>query len=137
MGIVLMLYGLAAQKSAYVQCFPAYFRIQTPFYPLVVSYARVRGTYPVQMGRVFDPEQDRTAQRSWPSRYWTMTAVAVELKRFPMSEWWLRLWLDPHLFAPNSKGFIFLVEDWMGLSRELDEFLAMYRERRAARKSGR
>jgi len=129
-GAFLFVYGLAARRLAYVRCFPTHFRIQTPFYPLVVSYRRVEGTRPVQVARVFNPDRDKAARRSWPERYWTMTAVAVDLRSFPVSERWLRLWFDRHLFTPERKGFLFLVEDWMELSRELDGFLAAYRARR-------
>lgn len=126
----LFVYGLAARQLAYVQCFPTYFRIQTPFYPLVVSYRRVAGTRPVQVAKAFDREKDRAARRSWPERYWAMTGLAVELRGYPVSQRWLRFWLDRHLFLPDGTGFLFIVDDWLELSRELDGFLALYRAQR-------
>ena len=136
-GGFLFVYGLAARRLAYVQCFPTHFRIQTPFYPLVVSYRRVMGTRPVQIAKLFDPERDKRARHYWPEWYWGMTAMAVDLRSFPMSPQWLRLWLDPHLFLPDRPGFVFLVEDWMDLSQEFNGFLAAYRDRRAGRRGAR
>jgi len=129
-GGFLVVYGFAARRMAYVQCFSTYLRIQTPIYPLVVSYRRIAATRPVQMAKIFDPEREKAARRLWPARYWTMTAVAVELKSLPMSERWLRLWFDRYLFAPEVTGFVFLVEDWIGFSRQLEGFRAAYKARR-------
>lgn len=129
-GAFLTVYGFSAKRLASVQCFPTYFCVQGPFYRLVVSYRRVEGTRPVQMNRVFDPEEEKRANRDWPRRYWAMTGVAVDLKGFPLSERWLRLWFDPCLFLPDGTGFIFLVEDWMSFSQQLDGFLSKYQTRR-------
>ncbi len=128
-GGALFIYGLAARKMAYVQCFPTYLRIQTPFYPLVISYRRVLGTRPVQVGAIFDPQKDRAARRSWPRGYWAKTALALELKGLPVKRWWLRLWFDRHLFLPEGSGLVLFVEDWMGLSAQLDSFRVAYRAR--------
>lgn len=129
-GGFLSIYGLAARKMAYVQCFPAYLRIQSPIYPLVISYQRVLNTRPVQVRALFDPRKDRAARRAWPIRYWAMTAIVVETKGLPVSREWLRLWFDRHLLWPEGTGFVLLVEDWMGLSRQLDSFQATYRTAR-------
>ncbi|MGD1995915.1 MAG: hypothetical protein PVH62_03985 [Anaerolineae bacterium] len=129
-GIFLTVYGFAARRLAYVRCFRTYLRIQTPFYPLVVSYRRIQDTRPVQLAKLFDPKREKAAFRNLPRSYWAMTAVAVELNSFPLSERWLRLWLDRYLFTPDMGGFVFLVKDWMGFSQQLDSFLSVYQSRR-------
>ena len=119
-GIVLTVYGLAARRMAYVRCYPKYMRIQTPFFPLAVSYKRVNSVRPVQLSNLFDSAKEKAARRSWPRAYWNMTAVAVELKSYPVSERWIRLWFDRYLFLPDMTGFVFLVDDWMGLSNKVE-----------------
>ncbi len=126
---MLTVYGYMAPKVAHVRCTPAGLRLQGPLMPLVISYRRVEQTRPVQMAQIFDPQKDRAARR-WPLRYWNMTAVVVDLRGFPVGRQWLRLWFDPHLFLPGGHGLVLLVEDWMGLSRQLDGFLSAYRARR-------
>lgn len=125
----LMLYGYFAPKVAHVRCTPEGIRLQGPLMPLVISYRRVKGTRPVQMGQIFDLQKDRAARR-WPQRYWSMTAVVVELNGFPVSPFWLRLWFDPHLFLPGGSGLVLLVEDWMGLSQQMDSIVSLHRSRR-------
>jgi|YNPBryantNP2012_1023418.scaffolds.fasta_scaffold25188_2 hypothetical protein len=129
-GGLLMFYGLLTRLSAYVQCFPDHLRIQTPIMPVFVGYRRIVGTRPVQLAKLLDPEKEKAARRNWPARYWTMTAVAVDLKGLPLSERWLRLWLDPYLINRETAGFIFLVEDWLTFSQQLNGFLTAYRARR-------
>ncbi len=131
-GLVIFLYGLAACRIATVQCSRGSLRIQTPIYPLTIAYKRIAGTRPVQMSKLFDPQTEKRARRNWPARYWGMTALVIELKEFPMSERWLRLWFDRYLFWPQGSGFALLVEDWLGLSQQLDGYQADYKARLAS-----
>lgn len=130
-GGALTIYGVLTRISAYVQCFPDHLRIQTPIMPVFVGYQRIVGTRPVQLAKHLDPEKEKRARRNWPARYWTMTAVAVDLKSLPLSERWLRLWLDPYLINRETAGFIILVEDWLTFSQQLNSFVTAYRARRA------
>jgi hypothetical protein len=107
--------------------------IQTPFYPLVVSYGRIKGVRPNTFRQVFSPSGEKAARQRWLRPYWGRTALVVELSKYPFSKTWLRLWFSPYLLAPDVTGFVFLVEDWMTLSRQLDQFRADWGMRRAVR----
>jgi hypothetical protein len=133
-GWALSLYGLMARGMAYVQCFPRYLRIQTPILPLNISYRRIEETRLVQIGKVFSFEQEKAARRTWPETYWGMTAVTIDLNSLPANEKWLRLWFDRYLFSPETRGFVFLVEDWQEFSRQLNAALGRYRAQRARRR---
>jgi len=130
-GGFLLLYARAARNLAHVRCFRTYMRVQGPIYPMFISYRRIRGSRPMQMSKIFDPEQDKAARRTWPLKYWAMTALVVDLKDLPLPGWWLRLWFDRHLFHPRETGMVLLVDDWMGLSQQLDSFMSAYRSSRA------
>ncbi len=132
-GLLLMLYGVLASRMSYVQCGPRSIRIQTPFYPVVLSYRRVKLVRPVQMNKIFDSQKEKPARRAWPPAYWAMTGLIVEVGKFPVDERWLRLWLDRYLFWQEGTGFVLLVEDWMGLSQQLDSFRSAYRAQAASR----
>ena len=47
-GALIFLYSLRAHRAAYVQCLPAYVKIQTPFFGVAVSYKRIRQVRPVE-----------------------------------------------------------------------------------------
>ncbi len=129
-GGVLFVYGRFAPRVAHIRCEPSGLRLQGPLMPLLISYRRIEGTRLAPLAKVFDPQKDRAARR-WPPAYWGMTAVLVDLKGYPVPPWWLRLWFDRHLFMPNGTGLVLLVEDWLGLSQQLDGALSAYRAQRA------
>jgi hypothetical protein len=134
-GLAMAFYGFAARRLVYVQCYPKYLRIQTPLFPLTMSYKRIEGTRVVQVARVFDIEQEKKARNSWPEKYWGMTAIAIDVKKLPpnVSESWLKLWFDRYLFNPRRLGFILLIDDWQGLSNQLNGYIADYRLQRSKR----
>nr|HID14461.1 hypothetical protein [Anaerolineae bacterium] len=129
--LVILAYAHLARRLAWVQCRLDHLRIQTPFYPLVVSYGRVKKVRPKPFARVFDPAREKAARQRWLHPYWGRTALVVEISKYPLSKAWLRLWLSPYLLAPDVPGFVFLVEDWMALSRQLDEYRTAWGMRRA------
>ncbi|MBN1179998.1 MAG: hypothetical protein JXD18_12360 [Anaerolineae bacterium] len=128
-GLLMFFYGLASRKMAYVQCFPKYIRIQTPIYPLMISYKRVEDTRLVQVSKSFDINKEKKARNSWPQKYWGMTAIAVDLKSLPsgVSARWLHLWFDKYLFNPERLGFILIVDDWTNLSKEMGGYMSTQR----------
>ena len=132
--IVILVYAYLARQLAWVQCRPGHVRIQTLLYPLAVSYGRVRGIRPRLFAEVFNPAEEEPARRDWLRPYWRRTALAVQLSEYPLSGAWLRLWLSPYLFNPDGAGFVLLVEDWMALSRQIDESRVAWEMRRTQRR---
>lgn len=127
--VLLLAYTFLARRMAWVQCRQKHLRIQTPFYPLAVSYGRIREVRPQQFAHIFDPAQQKPARRNWLRPYWGKTALVVDLSSYPVSRLWLRLWLSPYVL--HEPGLILLVDDWMALSRQLDDFRAAREMRRA------
>ncbi len=132
--IAILIYAYLARRLAWVQCRANHLRIQTPLYPLVVSYGRIKAVRPSPLAQVFSPSREKAARQRWLLPYWGRTALVVELSKYPMNKTWLRLWLSPYLLAPKATSFVFLVEDWMALSRQLDEFRNAWEMRRSARR---
>jgi hypothetical protein len=132
--LAIFAYAFMARRLAWVQCRPGHLHIQTPIYPLAVSYARFKVVRPSKFSQVFDPAQEKPGRREWLRPYWGKTAVVVEISQYPIRKEWLRLWFNRYLFSPQATGFVFLVDDWMTLSRQLDDFRNDWEMRRAARR---
>jgi hypothetical protein len=132
--LVILAYTYLARRLAWVQCRPDHLRIQTPFYPLAVSYGRIKSIRPQTFAQVFDPAREKAARRRWLRPYWRKTVLVVELSKYPMAKAWLRLWFSPYILPPDITGLVFLVEDWMALSRQLDDFRSAREMRRTARR---
>jgi hypothetical protein len=56
-----------------------------------------------------------------------MTALAVDLNGLPMRPWLLRLFFHRLLLSPDRTGFVFIVSDWIDLSRQLSGRLDSWR----------
>lgn len=108
------------RKGAYVQAFPEYLRLATPFLRLNISYKRIRRAASATMSGLFPPSSVSKWQAEIIQPLAKMTAVVLELNAFPMSQASLRLFLSPLFFKDKSPHFVVLVEDWMRFSSELE-----------------
>ena len=132
--LALLAYAWLAARVAAVQCRAKHLRIRTPFYPLVISYARIKSVRPKPFGEAFATARLRGSAANWLRPYWGRTALVVELSEYPLPKGWLRLWCSPYLLAPQSSAFVLLVDDWMRLSRQIDDFRSTWEMRRAERR---
>lgn len=127
-GVLLTAYAMLA-RAAHIRCKHDSFVIRTPLYPVAFSYQRVFTIRPVEFRSVFPPGSVKRPQRRFYDKLWGKTAVLVELKSFPLPQWWLRLWFHPFLLHPRESAIVLLVEDWMGLARSLESLRSQWRER--------
>lgn len=132
--LVILIFAYLARRRAWVECRPDHLRIQTPLYPLAVSYGRLKEVLPTSFDAVFDPAKEKSARRKWLSPYWNRTVLVARLSKYPVDKQWLRLWFSPYLLHPHEPGFVFLVEDWMGLSRQIDDSRVAWESRRARKR---
>ncbi len=128
-GGLLAIYALIA-RLARIQLHKQHFVIHTPFFPISFSYGRVTMTRPVMFNTIFPPEKEKRARWNMYQSIWGRTVVAVDLKSFPMPLWWLKFWMHPYLLHPKEKTLILSVEDWMALSRQIEEHRVNLRENR-------
>jgi hypothetical protein len=105
--------------TAYVQCLPEYLLLHFAFLRLVVSYSRVRTTRSVLHGQVHPPASQPRSRRALAARLAGKQCVAIELMSYPKAFFLLRAQTHPFLFLGEQPGFLFAVEDWMGLDREV------------------
>lgn len=132
--MLILAYAHLARRMAWVQCRSNQLYIRTPLHPLSVSYSRLKAVRPTTFAQVFDPDRERGTRRAWSYPYWNRTVIVVEISGYPIPKTWLRLWFSRYLLTPGSSGFVFLVDDWMALSRQLDDFRTNWEMRRAAQR---
>jgi len=122
------LFRLVAPRLAYVQCTERNLRIQTPLYPVVISYKRITTTRPNQWGKVFPPEKITRRQRRLLDKVPGESVLIVDVKGWPVSPGFLKLWMPEVMFSPDSVGLVLWVADWMTLNREIGDFKDRRRE---------
>jgi hypothetical protein len=114
------LFLLSVRNFAYVQLFGDHFRIVTPFLRLKISYKRIHSIKSSEFSAVFPPNKLSSWQREMIGPMLGRTANIVHLKKSPMARFWLRFFLSPFFFYDKTPHFVFLVDDWMMFSVELD-----------------
>ena len=111
---------LALRSMAYVQAFPTYLRLVTPFLRLNISYKRIRRYTTSEMRALFPPAKTRGWKSEVVAPLGGKTALVVEMNGWPAQPEFMRLFLSPFFFKDKTPHFVILVDDWMRLSLELD-----------------
>lgn len=111
---------LAMRGMAYVQVFPTYLKLVTPFLRLNISHKRLRRTTTTEMRALFPPEKMRGWKREVIAPLGGRTALVLELNGWPVSPKLMRVFLSPFFFKDTTPHFVILVEDWMRFSTELE-----------------
>lgn len=130
-------FAFVSRSAAYVQPHRDHLRLVTPFLRLKISYNRIRNVHPTLFQQLFPPDRSSWAQRSLLHPFYGRTVVVVELTSYPISPIFLRLFLSPQMFSPQSNGFVFIVPDWMAFSTEIDTFRSSWMQARKRRKTKR
>ncbi|PWH14001.1 MAG: hypothetical protein DDG60_09010 [Anaerolineae bacterium] len=109
-----------ARNGAYVQLFDTYLRIVTPFMRIHVAYKRIHRTVTAQVVDLFPPSKYKGTAREILEPLSNETALVVHLTAYPLPRRVLRLFLSPFFFYDKTPHFVFIVDDWMRFSIELD-----------------
>jgi len=140
-GAIIFLIGLfrwVASEIPYVQCTDRNLKIQTPLYPIVISYKRVKETRPNTLFHVFGNVRLSRAERNLilTDKTGGQTAIVVEMTSWPMSLSVMKFWMSRLMFTSDNRGLVLWVEDWMTLNRELSDFKDRWRDRQMSRDEG-
>ena len=111
---------IVMRSFAYVQAFPTYVKLVTPFLRINISYKRLRKTTSAEVGAVFPPTSVRGWKREVIAPLASKTALILDLNSWPADPKMLRLFLSSFFFKDKTPHFVFLVDDWMRLSMEID-----------------
>lgn len=132
-GGLTFLYSLWARQKAYVQCLPNYVQVRTPFMSVAISYRRIHQVRPIEFHTQLPVTRLKRTQRRLLKPFLNHTVILMELTGFPVSERRLRIWLPWFMFASEVTGLVFVVDDWMALSRQISTFSDRWVARRQAR----
>jgi hypothetical protein len=120
LAILVGIFFLIIRQIAYVQVFPGYLKLVTPFFRFNISSKRIHKTTTAEMRQLFPPKSMSGWMRDIFAPLASQTALVIELKGFPMSPMILRLFLSRFFFKDKTPHLVILVKDWMKFSSELD-----------------
>jgi hypothetical protein len=121
-GFVLLVsvFLIVIRKAAYIQPFSDHLRLVTPFLRLNISYKRLRRASTATMSSLFPPRSVSGWKQEIIAPLGSKTAIVVDLTGYPISQSVLRYFLSPFFFKDKTPHFVFLIEDWMRFSTELE-----------------
>ena len=135
-GLVSLAFALFATFSprfAYVQPMRDHLRLSTPIARVVVSYRRIESTRPVDVAKAFPRALLRGSERRLLAPFAGKTALGVDLYALPVRPFLIRLFFHRLMLSPDKTGFIFIVPDWIELSRQLSGRLDAWRTAQQSR----
>jgi hypothetical protein len=135
---LIALFRLIASEIPYVQCTEQNLKIQSPLYPIVISYKRMKTTRPNPLFQVFHHDQLARAERSLvlDDKAGGQTAIVIDMVSWPMRLTYLKFWLGKLMITSDNRGLVLWVEDWMTLNRELGDFKDRWRDHKTGRDGG-
>jgi len=122
LSVFIGIFFLVIRQIAYIQPFPGYVKLVTPFMRINISYKRIHKTTTAEIRQLFPPKSMSGWVRDIFQPLASQTAIVLELKSFPISPVILRMFLSRLFFKDKTPHFVILVKDWMGLSSEIDSF---------------
>ena len=122
LALILTVFFFLARYMSYVQPYEKYLKVVTPFLRMNLSYRRMRSVRPVLVQQIFPKADSKRSQRNALEPFYGKTAVIIELKKFPVNESMLRVFLPSTMFTRQFTGLVLIVPDWMKLSTEIDTY---------------
>jgi hypothetical protein len=135
-GVVILAIAIFLQgegRWAYVQANPDHLNVVGPFLRVKVSYRRIKSAHSGQLQQIFPPQRLKGSEKSLLTPFFGKTVVVVELAGFPMSPAVLKLFFPRFVFLPQGTGFVFIVDDWLSLSTDIDNAIGSWRQSQAKR----
>lgn len=125
---MLTLLFFVIRKSSHVRCMQKYLLIATPFLRVKVPYRRIKRTSNAEMSSLFPARKLSTSRRDILGPLASNTAIILWLDAYPMSPGLMRALMSPFFFYEKTPHFVLLVDDWMGLSIELESIRSAARQ---------
>ncbi|MDX1473562.1 MAG: hypothetical protein R3309_05285 [Reinekea sp.] len=122
LAILIGIFFLVIRQIAYIQAFPGYLKIVTPFMRFNISFKRIHKTTTTEMRQLFPPKSMSGWVKDIFKPLASKTAIVLELKGYPMSPVLLRMFLSRFFFKDKTTHLVILVDDWMQLSSEIDSY---------------
>lgn len=120
LAILVGIFFLSIRYFAYVQPYPTYLKLVTPFMRINISYKRIKKTTASEMRYLFTFKGVSGSARDVLEDLATKTAIVIELNGYPISPALMRLFLYRFFFKDKTPHLVILVKDWMGFSAELE-----------------
>ena len=120
LAILIGVFFVILRHLAYVQPFPEYLKLVTPFMRINISYKRIKKTTTTEMRYLFAFKSLSGWMQDIFEPLAGKPAMVIELNGYPISPVMLRFFLSRFFFKDKTPHVVILVKDWMRFSSELE-----------------
>ena len=120
LAVLIGVFFLVLRHLAYVQPFPEYLKLVTPFMRINISYKRIKKTTTTEMRYLFSFKSLSGWMQDIFEPLAGRTAMVIDLNGYPVSPMMLRFFLSRFFFKDKTPHVVILVKDWMHFSSELE-----------------
>jgi len=120
LAILIGVFFVILRHLAYVQPFPEYLKLVTPFMRINISYKRIKKTTTTEMRYLFAFKSLSGWMQDIFEPLAGKTAMVIDLNGYPISPVMLRFFLSRFFFKDKTPHVVILVKDWMRFSSELE-----------------
>lgn len=137
-GFVLLLwfyYAILLRRGA-IQVHPNYLKLQGALLGVKVSYGRFHSATSARLEQHYPYQSLTNREKDLLEPLYDQTCLFVELRSYPprLKNW--RFWFPRFLLGTNRPGIICVVDDWMGLSRDIEAARVVWQQKHDKRGGG-
>lgn len=132
--LILWFYYAFLMRRAALIVTPKYFILQAPLHKAKISYGRITSITSSHMSQHYALKSLKGRDRFRVKPLYEYPSGLIELKSYPKAlQESRRWWYSKFLFSPRHTGLLLVVDDWMKLSRDVEEARQKWREARGLR----
>ena len=119
-GLIYFYYAILMRRAS-IQVRQDSLRLQGPIIGFNISYVRINSVTSANMEQHYSKDQLSRNERSLLKPFYYQTCMFIDLSSYPRRFKRRRLYFPRILFGTQHTGLICHVEDWMGLSQEIEQ----------------
>ena len=121
--LVFVILALLLRNMAFIQVRAKHILLALPLARIRIPYENVEGVRMVLYKNLYEKKGLSWANQRFMRPYRQKTMVTLHLNKFPMSEFFLKLFLPNYMFLPDEKGFLIYVKYYLEFNTEVDSRL--------------
>ncbi len=134
--VLLWFYYAILMRRASIKVQAKNWRIQGPLFGFNISYGRIYAITSAQISQHWPPDSLKGSEKSLLDPFYTHTCLFIELTSYPGFFRWKELWFPRYVFGTSRPGILCVVEEWMNLSRDLEQARLARQERTGRHRRG-
>jgi hypothetical protein len=129
--LVLVVLAILLRSSAFVQAKTKHVLLSVPFFWVRIPYTHIESVRMVKYQDIFEKKRLSWANKRFMRPYRHQTMATINLNKYPMPEFLIKVFLPNYMFLPEGKGFLIFTKYYLEFNTEVDSRLSEIRSQSA------